>query len=116
MIVRRLVRDDGGALVAEVEMATGVWQRFMGLMGRRSLEPGHGLYLSPCSSIHMFFMRFALDAVFLDKEGTVLRIYAGLKPWRLTRVVRKAKACVELPAGTAATLGIQAGERLRLLP
>ena len=62
----------------------------------------------------MFFMRIPLDAVFVDKEGRVVRIYAELKPWRMTLPVRNAKACIELPAGTMAKAGVQLGGVLTL--
>ncbi len=98
----------------EIEMATSLWPRFVGLMGRRELPAGHALYIKPCSSIHMFFMRFAIDAVFLDRDGRVLRIHHTIKPWRITSVVRKAKSCLELPAGTCGVHGLRVGEILRI--
>jgi uncharacterized membrane protein (UPF0127 family) len=109
----RLQRPDGSA-IADVELADSLWSRFMGLMGRRELPQGGGICIRPCSSIHMFFMRFAIDAVFVDRDGAVVRVYDSIKPWRVTRVVRKAKACIELPAGTAAAARLGVGERLIL--
>ena len=108
-----LVRE-GTVIAPHVERADSVWQRFMGLMGRRELPDGAGLWLEPCSSIHMFFMRIALDAVFVDREGTVLKIYAGIRPWRMTWFVAKARACLELPAGWCAVHGVQQGDVLQL--
>lgn len=105
-----------GAVVADhVEVADGIASRFMGLMFRSSLPDGHGLALRPCSSIHMFFMRIPLDAVFVDGEGEVVRIYADLKPWRMTMPVRNAKACIELPTGTAARAGLTVGTVVRMV-
>ncbi len=95
-------------------MADTPWQRFMGLMGKRELAADAGLCLRPCSSIHMFFMRIAVDAVFVDKDDLVVRIYPSLRPWRVTRVVRKAKACIELPAGSLVSAGVKIGDRLTL--
>jgi len=110
----RLTTSAGKTVVAAVTMADSPWQRFVGLMGKRELAADAGLCLRPCSSIHMFFMRIAVDAVFIDKDGVVVRMYPSLRPWRVTRVVRKAKACIELPAGTLATAGVQVGDRLTL--
>jgi uncharacterized protein len=110
----RLATSSGTTVAAEVATADNPWRRFMGLMGRRELPAGAGLYLRPCSSIHMFFMRMSVDAVFVDKDGVVVRIYPALRPWRVTRVVRKAKACIELPVGTLAAAGVQVGDRLTL--
>jgi uncharacterized membrane protein (UPF0127 family) len=110
----RLTTSAGMTVAGAVVMADNPWQRFMGLMGKRELDADSGLCLRPCSSIHMFFMRMAIDAVFLDKDGVVVRIYPSLRPWRVTRVVRKAKACIELPAGSMAAAGVQVGDRLTL--
>ncbi len=108
-------RDDGAVVASTVEVGESLWRRFMGLMGRPGLPEGHGLLLRPSSSIHMFFMRFPIDAAFLDREGRVLRVYAGLKPWRISSVVRHAKAVVELPAGTLAAAGVGAGDTVRFV-
>ena len=85
----------------------------MGLMGRRRLEPGQGLWIEPCNSIHMFFMRFAIDVVFLDREGRVKRVLLKLKPWRVSPIVFGSRTVVELPAGTLNDKSLL-GRRLRL--
>jgi uncharacterized protein len=110
----RLSTSAGTTVAGAVVMADNPWQRFKGLMGKRELAAGSGLCLRPCSSIHMFFMRIPLDVVFMDKDGTIVRIYPSLRPWRVTRVIRNAKACLELPAGTVAVAGLQVGDRLSL--
>lgn len=110
----RLTTSAGTTVAESVAMAETPWQRFIGLMGKRKLAADAGLCLRPCSSIHMFFMRISVDAVFLDKDGVVVRIYPSLRPWRVTRVVRKAKSCIELSAGTLASAGVQVGDRLTL--
>ena len=110
----RLATSAGTTVAGEVAVADNPWRRFIGLMGRRDLPEGAGLYLRPCSSIHMFFMRFPIDVAFVDKDGVVLKIYPSLQPWRMTRVVRKAKACIELSAGSVAAAGVKVGDRLTL--
>ena len=100
-VPQRLVdAQTGERLVPELEVAANSWARFMGLMGRPVLEPGQGLLLDPCNSIHMFFMRFAIDAVFIDKRMKVKRVIRNLKPWRVSPIVFGAKRVLELPAGT----------------
>ncbi|MHB8572680.1 MAG: DUF192 domain-containing protein [Candidatus Dormibacteria bacterium] len=95
--------------------APGNWiGRGLGLMFRRSLAEGHGIILEPCSSVHMFFMRFPLDLVFLDRERRVKRLVENLRPWRVSPIVLGARAVVEVPAGTIARTGITAGEMLTL--
>jgi hypothetical protein len=82
-----------------------------GLMGRAALAPNEGMFFKPTGSIHMFFMRFPIDAVFLDRELVVLDVVRGLKPWR-TASRRGAKVVVELAEGAATN--IQPGDRLSL--
>ena len=84
-----------------------------GLLGRSELPAGEGLLLKPCGSVHMFFMRFPIDAVFLDRELSVVGVVPGLRPWRMAGR-RGAKMTLELAAGEAARHRIEPGERLRL--
>lgn len=81
-----------------VERADSFITRFCGLMGRRELAPSHGLLLEKCSSVHMFFMRFSLDIVYLDKSFRVLYVET-LKPWQLGSFVRGCTHVLELNAG-----------------
>jgi uncharacterized membrane protein (UPF0127 family) len=91
-----------------------MFARLRGLLGRRGLAEGEGMLLRPASSIHTAFMRFAIDAVFVDADGCVVRVVDSIPPWRAAGA-KGAKAVVELPAGAAASAGLRAGERL-LLP
>jgi len=109
-----------GTLLAEhVEMATSVWGRFMGLMGRRSLPSGHGLWLGG-NGIHMMFMRFPIDAVFLGRAAPdglrpVVSVHRGLRPWTgLVPLVRGAEGVLELPVGTIDASGTARGDVVRL--
>ena len=118
----RLVATSRGVVVAShVGMATSFWGRFRGLMGRASLAAGEGLYL-PSASIHMLFMRFPIDALFLakaDAQGlrTVVALHHRLPPWRgLVLPVRGASGVVELPAGTLKAAGLERGDRVRWDP
>jgi uncharacterized protein len=84
-----------------------------GLLGRRELPSGEGLLIRPTWSIHMFFMRFPIDAVFLDGDDVVVHVVPELRPWR-TASHRGAKAVLELGAGEAARRGLEVGDRLTL--
>jgi uncharacterized protein len=110
----RLTTSGGTTVAGAVATANTPWRRFMGLMGRRELPDGSGLYLRPCSSIHMFFMRFPIDVAFVDKDFRVVRLYHGLRPWRVSRVVRRAKAAIELPSGALARAGVGVGDTLTM--
>ena len=90
--------------------------RGVGLLLRSSLEPGEGLRITKTSSITMWLMRFAIDAVFVDKAGRVVRVVERLAPWRTAVFARGAAEVVELPAGTAAATHTQAGDELVFEP
>lgn len=118
MRARNATRD---TVVAEsLEIAASFGGRFMGLMGRGELPVGAGLWLRPASGIHMLFMRFPIDAVFLAKPDPagarrVVAVRPALRPW--TGVVwwaRGADGCLELPAGTAAASGTAVGDMILL--
>src|SRR5437764_3068149 len=99
-------------LADKAERASTFWSRGRGLMLKPPLPAGGGLIIEPCNSIHMFFMRYPLDILFLDKEGKVIFMYKGIKPWRMGRVVRGAKMAIELPDGVIDNSGTQPGDRI----
>lgn len=94
-----------------VRIADTFLTRLRGLMGTRRLPPGEGLLLVPCNAIHMLFMRYAIDALFLDGRGRILKV-ATLHPWRGLSACLAAYAVLELPAGEAGRLGIAAGDTI----
>jgi uncharacterized membrane protein (UPF0127 family) len=87
--------------------------RLRGLLGRSALKPGEGLLIRPAAAIHTCFMRFPIDAVFLDRDLRIVRIVPGLRPWRGAGR-RRARAVLELPCGESDRHGIEVGERLLL--
>lgn len=101
-------------LAVRAEEATTFWRRTVGLLGRRELEPGGGLHIVPCNSIHMFFMRFPIDAVFIDEEHRVVRVVPMLTPWRVVPYVPRARSVIELPAGVVELTGTAEDDRLTL--
>jgi uncharacterized membrane protein (UPF0127 family) len=86
-----------------------------GLLGRSGLESGEGILLRPASSVHTFFMRFAIDVVFLNRDGEVLKVANAVPPWRTT-AAKGAKAVLELGPGEAGRRGIRVGDRLAVSP
>ncbi len=90
--------------------------RGVGLLDRSGLDAGEGLLLKPCSSVHCFFMRFAIDVAFLDAEGKVLKVYDSMKPWRASTIVRGAKQTLELPAGVLSASDTVVGDVLQVVP
>jgi uncharacterized protein len=108
-----LVDADGAVVCDRCVLAETVVSRLKGLLGRSVLEPGEGLLLRPANSVHTAFMRFAIDAVFVDRHLRVIDIEAGLRPWRRA-ARRRARAVLELPAGEAARRRLAPGTRLRV--
>jgi uncharacterized protein len=85
-----------------------------GLLGRRTLPAGEGMLLRPAPSVHTAFMRFSIDALFLDKDLVVVKVAADLRPWRATSA-SSARAVLELAAGESAARGVELGDRLALM-
>ncbi len=113
----RVINTSRGSVLAErAELAASARQRMRGLLGRDGLEPGGGLYISPCTSIHSFGMRFVFDAVFVDRGGRVLHLISRMKKWRLSRIVPRAAGVLELPAGTLERSATEKGDRLAFAP
>jgi uncharacterized membrane protein (UPF0127 family) len=110
------VRNDtrGTVVAARVQRADRLWDRLLGLLGRRSLDEGEGLWIEPCNSVHMFGMRFAIDVVFVDASSRVVAVVDTLLPWRMTLPVPGARSALELPSGAAARSGTVAGDLLTL--
>jgi uncharacterized membrane protein (UPF0127 family)/CheY-like chemotaxis protein len=102
-----------GNTVCVGELADRPLARMRGLMWRGGLPAGEGLLLRPAPSIHTAFMRFPIDAVFLDRSLQVLTVVERLRPWR-TASKRSARAVLELPAGESARRGVRVGDRLEL--
>ena len=110
----RITNETRGRILAErAEEATGFWSRLRGLMGRADLPMGEGMWIEPCNSIHMFFMRFPIDAVFLDRELRILKVVPDLKPWRMA-AGRGARQVLEIAAGEAERRGLETGTQLVL--
>ncbi len=110
-----LETDTGQALAKHVEVADTLSRRALGLMFRRGLLTDHGLVIKPCNSIHMFFMRFAIDVAFVDGDGVVLHACEEIKPWRISRIVRHSKAAIELEPGVLRRAGVAKGTRLSMV-
>lgn len=103
--------DEIGAVI-KVEIADCFIKRFLGLMGRARLDGG--LFLAPCNSIHMCFMRFAIDAVYVDKDYRIKKIVRGLRPWIGLSMCLGAFGVLELPAGDADKFHLNVGQTFRV--
>ena len=105
----------GETIARHVEVADTRSTRRRGLLGRDCLEASSALLLSPCFAVHTAFMRFAIDVVFVDRNGCVVRIVTDLAPWRMAAAWRAAKV-IELAAGGLKARDVRVGDRLYLEP
>ena len=102
--VRNLTRQTTLAMAAEVADTSA--KRRTGLLKHASLNRGEGLWITPCESVHTFFMRFAIDLLYLDKAKRVRKLRHGVRPWRVSLCL-SAHSVLELPAGTLAETGTE---------
>jgi uncharacterized membrane protein (UPF0127 family) len=111
VLFKTLNRTRGKALGLRVRVAKTLWRRAVGLLNTPSLPAGEGLWITPCKSIHTFFMRYPIDVVFLNGQNMV--IYAKtLPPWRASAWCPKALGVLELPAGMIAETGTKVGDQI----
>jgi uncharacterized membrane protein (UPF0127 family) len=105
----------GNVLAEDLIVPRTIFGRAVGLMLRPQLEAGRGMWINPCEggSITMIFMRFPIDAVFLDRKERVKKVYANLHTWwGVVWFVWGAQSVIELPAGSTAGLGLQPGDQI----
>jgi uncharacterized membrane protein (UPF0127 family) len=109
--VRNLTRDV--VLAGAAEVADTSAKRRAGLLKHKSLEPGDGLWIVPCESVHSFFMKFTIDVLYLDRKHKVKKVRPEMVPWRVSACLT-AHSVLELPAGTIARTGTAAGDQLEI--
>ena len=94
-----------------IELAETSAKRRTGLLKHTSLPPGHGLWIVPCESVHTFFMKFAIDLVYVDRKKRVRKVRHAVPPWRMSACLT-AHSIIELPAGTARETRTEEGDEL----
>lgn len=107
---RNATRDT--SIADRAKIAESFFSRAKGLLGTTELPTGCGLFIVPCNSIHMFGMKYAIDAIFVDKKLVVVKILHGIKPGQMSPVYSKAHSCLELPAGRANETSTEVGDQL----
>jgi uncharacterized protein len=109
----RVINATRGTEVAgDIRVASSMRERMVGLLRTPEADLGDGLLIEQSPSIHMFFMPYAIDAVFVDRDGRVTRTVPGLRPWRVVWWARGARDCLELPVGRIGESGTRAGDIL----
>jgi uncharacterized membrane protein (UPF0127 family) len=104
------------SIASDVIMADTFWSRFAGLIPRSYIKEGEGLMITRCNSIHMFFMRFAIDAIFTDKNFKVVSFSRNIKPWQLSPIFFGAYYCLEVAPGTIERSQTTLGDTLEVRP
>lgn len=112
-------KSNNTELAGHVVIAQSFWERTRGLLGRTSLPTGEALWIQGgkfvgCNSIHTLFMKFSIDAVFVDRQLVVKKIYRNLKPWKMTWPAPMAQSVFELPSGTLSRIRIDIGDQLHV--
>lgn len=96
----------------KVETADSFLKRFLGLMFRKSMGKNHALLITPCNAVHTFSMKFAIDVVYLDADGVILKIDEAMKPRKIGKTVKGGRSVLELNAYAARRLGLHTGNKL----
>jgi hypothetical protein len=104
----------GSIIGNRIQIADTSLSRMVGLLGRRGVDAGGGLWINPSSGIHTFFMRFPIDVIGLDKNMRVIKLWNGLVPWRITSISLQLRSVIELSTGRIAECGVQLGDVLRI--
>jgi len=99
-----------------ISKAVTFFQRTRGLLGRKKIKKGEGLYIPACRSIHTFFMRFTIDVVFINHDNRITRVVPGLVPFRIAFGPRNTAGVLELPAGTIKDNRCVAGDEIFFIP
>lgn len=108
-------RTRGKVLGERIEPATTFLKRALGLLGRKSLRDGEGMWIAPCRLIHTFGMSFPIDVLFIDKEGRVLGLHRNLSSGRISRYFPKAAGVLELPSEVVHLTGTAEGDLIEFV-
>jgi hypothetical protein len=113
LVVANLTR--GSVLATKLEVADSGPKRNKGLLGRKGLAAGEGLWIIPCESVHTFFMQFPIDLVYLDRKHVIKKVREGVPPWRIS-VCFSAHSILELPSGTIRSTETRTGDTREFSP
>jgi uncharacterized protein len=111
ILVRNVTRNT--ELADKAELAGSGAKRSKGLLGRKGLASGEGMWIVPCEAVHTFFMQFPIDLVYLDRKLRIKKIRGNVGPWRISACL-SAHSVVELPAGTTRDTRTEVGDILEI--
>lgn len=99
--------------MVSVKVADTFYLRFKGLLGKKTMPSGEGLLIRPCKQVHMFFMRFPIDVVFLDKHCLIVGLKENLRPWSISPYVKEATQVLELEVGAIQAYDLSIGQEIK---
>ena len=114
--MREALISSSEQVLCRAEVAENLWSRGRGLLGRKGFSEDHGLWISPCKSVHTFFLGFPIDVVYLAADGTVVKTCSRLKPFHFSAGGWRAHSVLELPAGFLDRKRVAVGEKLIIVP
>lgn len=112
MVVRNATRDT--QIADKLEVAGSGPKRTKGLLGRKGLSHGEGLWIVPCEAVHTFFMKFPIDLIYLDRKHRVKKIRNSVPAWRISTCL-SAHSVLELPAGSIRNTQTECGDLLEIV-
>ena len=103
-------------LASKLRVANTHWSRLVGLLGTsdRNFKNGSGLWIVPSHGVHTFMMRFAIDVIYLDEQGTIVHLEENVKPWRMTPIRLEAISVIELPSHTIWNTSTKVGDQIEI--
>ena len=107
-------KKDGSILIADCALALNTWEKMLGLLPRESIRADEAMWINNSTSIHTFFMKFAIDVAFLDRKGCVLALYHSMPAWRHSWIHFFAKGALEMKSGLLKEAGVEKGEVLEI--
>ena len=112
MVIRNLTRQI--IISQKTIIAQTPFSRMKGLLGRKDFAPSEALVIRPCNSVHMLFMLFAIDVLFVNRSNEIVGLVQGLKPYQFSAIYFKAEYVIELPVSTIEITKTQIGDKLEL--
>jgi len=108
-----LLNEKNKIILDNVFIANNFISRLVGLMGKKQVKNNTGLLISPCNSVHTFFMKFNLDIIFIDKNNIILKIYRNMSPWKISKIHIKSIFCIEGNSGCFKLLNT--GDKIKII-
>ena len=112
----KIVNQTQSSILADsARIADTFFLRLVGLLNQAQISPGEALVITPCHQIHMFFMKFAIDVIFVNQTDHVVGLVENIQPFSLSPIFKEAHRSIELPVGTIAQSRTSIGDTIRIL-